>query len=211
MFTGIIETLGEVTALKQEQGNLHITIKSPISAALKIDQSVAHNGVCLTVVALDHELHTVTAIEETLQKTKVIKRAKTFKSPLSESTPCKYLGIDKITMHEQYTQIDFVYIAPKKYINGGWIQIDSASYIQPVNSETRYPLLEARNISIAPTKLHFNGAGQVHRYSLIFPALPKNVNHINIIEKLAEGSYFNFFNVALQHNTPTVIRMINEN
>lgn len=69
MFTGIIETLGEVTALKQEQGNLHITIKSPISAALKIDQSVAHNGVCLTVVALDHELHTVTAIEETLQKT----------------------------------------------------------------------------------------------------------------------------------------------
>ncbi len=69
MFTGIIETLGEVTALKQEQGNLHITIKSPISAALKIDQSVAHNGVCLTVVSLDHELHTVTAIEETLQKT----------------------------------------------------------------------------------------------------------------------------------------------
>ena len=52
--------------------------------------------------------------EETLQKTKVIKRAKTFKSPLSESTPCKYLGIDKITLHEQYTQIDFVYIAPKK-------------------------------------------------------------------------------------------------
>jgi len=69
MFTGIIETLGEVTALKQEQGNLHITIKSPISAVLKIDQSVAHNGVCLTVVALDHKLHTVTAIEETLQKT----------------------------------------------------------------------------------------------------------------------------------------------
>ena len=69
MFTGIIETLGEVTALKQEQGNLHITIKSPISGALKIDQSVAHNGVCLTVVASDHELHTVTAIEETLQKT----------------------------------------------------------------------------------------------------------------------------------------------
>lgn len=149
--------------------------------------------------------------EETLQKTKVIKRAKTFKSPLSESTPCKYLGIDKITLHEQYTQIDFVYIAPKKYINGGWIQIDSASYIQPVNSETRYPLLEARNISIAPTKLHFNGARQVHRYSLIFPSLPKNVKQIDVIEKLAEGSYFNFFNVALQHNTPTVIRMINEN
>ena len=69
MFTGIIETLGEVTALKQEQGNLHITIKSPTSAALKIDQSVAHNGVCLTVVAFDHKSHTVTVVEETLQKT----------------------------------------------------------------------------------------------------------------------------------------------
>jgi hypothetical protein len=149
--------------------------------------------------------------EEMLQKTKVIKRAKTFKSPLSESTPCKYLGIDKIIMHEEYTQIDFVYIAPKKYIKGGWIQIDAKSYIQPANSDTRYPLLEARNISIAPTKLHFNSAGQVHHYSLIFPALPKNVKQIDIIEKLAEGSYFNFFNVALQHNVPTVIRMISEN
>ncbi len=69
MFTGIIEALGEVTALKQEQGNLHITIKSTISSELKIDQSVAHNGICLTVVSLDHESHTVTAIEETLQKT----------------------------------------------------------------------------------------------------------------------------------------------
>jgi hypothetical protein len=114
-------------------------------------------------------------------------------------------------MHEEYTQIDFVYIAPKKYIKGGWIQIDAKSYIQPANSDTRYPLLEARNISIAPTKLHFNSAGQVHHYSLIFPALPKNVKQIDIIEKLAEGSYFNFFNVALQHNVPTVIRMISEN
>jgi riboflavin synthase len=69
MFTGIIETLGEVTALKQEQGNLHITIQSSISAELKIDQSVAHNGICLTVVGVDHQSHTVTAIEETLQKT----------------------------------------------------------------------------------------------------------------------------------------------
>lgn len=149
--------------------------------------------------------------EETLQETEVIKEIETFKSPLSGRTPCKYLGIDKITMNEQYTQIDFVYIAPKKYVNGGWIQIDAKSFIRAVNSETHYPLLEARNISIAPTKLYFNRAGQIHHYSLIFPALPKNVKRIDVIEKLAEGSYFNFFNVALQHNTPTIIRMINEN
>ena len=69
MFTGIIETLGTITDLQQEQGNLNITVGSAISNELKIDQSVAHNGVCLTVVAVADGKHTVTAIEETLNKT----------------------------------------------------------------------------------------------------------------------------------------------
>ncbi|HEY1023881.1 MAG TPA: riboflavin synthase [Sphingobacteriaceae bacterium] len=69
MFTGIIETLGEVTDIRPEQENVHFTIASSISGDLKIDQSVSHNGVCLTVVALSEGTHTVTAITETLQKT----------------------------------------------------------------------------------------------------------------------------------------------
>ncbi len=69
MFTGIIETLGRVEKLEKEGDNLHITISSKITSELKIDQSVAHNGVCLTVVALDGDLYTVTAIDETLTKT----------------------------------------------------------------------------------------------------------------------------------------------
>jgi len=69
MFTGIIETLGTVQNIQKEGDNIHFTIASAISAQLKIDQSVAHNGVCLTVVALANDSHTVTAIEETLQKT----------------------------------------------------------------------------------------------------------------------------------------------
>jgi riboflavin synthase len=69
MFTGIIETLGTITELRHEQGNLHITVESSIAAELKIDQSVAHNGVCLTVIALADGRHMVTAIEETLNKT----------------------------------------------------------------------------------------------------------------------------------------------
>ncbi len=69
MFTGIIETLGKITNLRHEQGNLHITVESAIAGELKIDQSVAHNGVCLTVIALADGTHTVTAIDETLQKT----------------------------------------------------------------------------------------------------------------------------------------------
>ena len=69
MFTGIVECMGEVIELTQEQNNLKITIQSAISHELRIDQSVAHNGVCLTVVACDQHTHTVTAIHETLIKT----------------------------------------------------------------------------------------------------------------------------------------------
>ncbi|ADY29100.1 riboflavin synthase [Cellulophaga lytica] len=71
MFTGIIETLGKVTALRKEESNLHITIKSTLTPELKIDQSVAHNGVCLTVIAIEDDTYTVTAIDETLQKTSI--------------------------------------------------------------------------------------------------------------------------------------------
>lgn len=69
MFTGIIETIGEVKELKQDQSNIHITIASNITSDLKIDQSVAHNGVCLTVVSIKDDTYTVTAIDETLAKT----------------------------------------------------------------------------------------------------------------------------------------------
>ena len=69
MFTGIIETLGKVTNLQKDLDNLHISISSAISDDLKIDQSVAHNGVCLTVIDLKPGEHTVTAIAETLSKT----------------------------------------------------------------------------------------------------------------------------------------------
>jgi riboflavin synthase len=69
MFTGIIETLGTIQAIKKEGDNIHFTVQSDFSNQLKIDQSVAHNGVCLTVVALNENSHTVTAIAETLQKT----------------------------------------------------------------------------------------------------------------------------------------------
>ena len=68
MFTGIIETIGTVARLEREADNLHITIASSLSDELKIDQSVSHNGVCLTVVAVAPGEHTVTAIAETLLK-----------------------------------------------------------------------------------------------------------------------------------------------
>ena len=68
MFTGIIETLGTVAKLEAEGSNLHLTIDSELTPELQIDQSLAHNGVCLTVVALNETGYTVTAIAETLEK-----------------------------------------------------------------------------------------------------------------------------------------------
>ncbi|WP_281227585.1 riboflavin synthase [Flavobacterium aquiphilum] len=71
MFTGIIETLGIVQEVKKEQDNIHITIESAMAEELKIDQSVAHNGICLTVVAIEGHRYTVTAIGETIKKTNI--------------------------------------------------------------------------------------------------------------------------------------------
>jgi riboflavin synthase len=69
MFTGIIETLGIIQKIEKEGTNVHFEIASPINHELKIDQSLAHNGVCLTVVGINEETYRVTAIDETLTKT----------------------------------------------------------------------------------------------------------------------------------------------
>lgn len=69
MFTGIIEALAKVENIKTEGTNVHFTFSCPFTNELKIDQSVAHNGVCLTVIAINNNQYTLTAIAETLQKT----------------------------------------------------------------------------------------------------------------------------------------------
>jgi riboflavin synthase len=69
MFTGIIEEVGEITEIRSEGSNVHFWVKSTITKELQIDQSVAHNGVCLTVVDINNDIYKVTAIDETLQKT----------------------------------------------------------------------------------------------------------------------------------------------
>lgn len=68
MFSGIVEATAKVTAIKEDRGNKHFTLECPFAQELKIDQSVAHNGVCLTVVNIEGSRYTVTAIRETLVK-----------------------------------------------------------------------------------------------------------------------------------------------
>ena len=71
MFTGIIEEIGELTAIEKDGGNTHFTIKAKMSSALKVDQSLAHDGCCLTVVETEENKYKVTAIQETLNKTTI--------------------------------------------------------------------------------------------------------------------------------------------
>ncbi|WP_143307773.1 riboflavin synthase [Chitinophaga vietnamensis] len=84
MFTGIIETSGEVIATRQEGGNLVITIQTPIAGELKVDQSVAHNGVCLTVTNIGHDTFDTVAVAETLQK-----------SNLGQLTPGQQVNLER--------------------------------------------------------------------------------------------------------------------
>ena len=71
MFTGIIETIAVVSNLEKEGGNLHITLKSTLTNEFKIDQSISHNGICLTVVDINNKEYVVTAIEETISKSSI--------------------------------------------------------------------------------------------------------------------------------------------
>jgi riboflavin synthase len=118
MFTGIIETVGEIAQLTQEGGNLHIDIKSPLAQELKIDQSVSHNGVCLTVVKLKKTAYVVTAIKETLDKTN-LKALK--KGSMVNLERAMKLG-DRLDGHMVQGHVDGTAICKKiENANGSWI------------------------------------------------------------------------------------------
>ncbi len=118
MFSGIIEGLGEVTALKAEQGNLHITVKSDFAHELKIDQSIAHNGVCLTVVDIKANGYTVTAIAETLNKTNL--SALKLGSPVNLER-CMRLG-DRLDGHIVQGHVDQTALCKAiEDMNGSWM------------------------------------------------------------------------------------------
>lgn len=120
MFTGIIECLGEVVKIDKNRSNIDFTIKSDISPQLKIDQSLAHNGVCLTVVKInpDEKTHTVTAIAETLQKSNLGVWELGTLVNLERATR---LG-DRLDGHIVQGHVDQTAVCKqKKDVNGSWL------------------------------------------------------------------------------------------
>ncbi len=117
MFTGIIETLGSVEEIRKDNDNVHITVASTITESLKIDQSVAHNGVCLTVVALTGTHYTVTAIKETIDKTNL---SDWKKGDLLNLERAMKLG-DRLDGHIVQGHVDQIGICKSiKEANGSW-------------------------------------------------------------------------------------------
>jgi hypothetical protein len=107
----------------------------------------------------------------------------------------KTLRIKCLEATDEFTRIDFVYRSSMIWDNGGWIQMEQDAYIQPKGSSQKYRLIRAIGIPISPNKHYFKRQGEYHSYTLIFPALPKDTSCIDIIEKEAPGTYFNFYNV----------------
>mgnify|MGYP000858890983 CR=1 FL=1 len=118
MFTGIIESLGRIETIVEEQGNIHFTVRSTISNELKIDQSLAHNGICLTVVALSNDTHTVTAIQETISKTSISKWKEGVHVTLERAMPAH----GRFDGHIVQGHVDQVAICTqRKDDNGSWL------------------------------------------------------------------------------------------
>ena len=120
MFTGIIECTGHLEDLRHENSNIHFSISSPISHELKVDQSVAHDGVCLTVTRVDmaRGTHEVTAILETLQKTNL---GTWKKGELLNLERCMKLG-DRLDGHIVQGHVDQTAVCiEKKETDGSWL------------------------------------------------------------------------------------------
>jgi len=149
---------------------------------------------------------------ETLEEEVEIKKA-----PLTIiNNPCvahrnnDAMDIMRITLEDDFTKIDFVHYASKKYINGGWVQIAGNTFIRILGSTGRLTLLKAINITIAPNKHHYKSKHECLYFSLLFPSIPKSTTHIDIIEKEGgDSSFFNFYGVSMSRGSKSVIRILN--
>jgi riboflavin synthase len=170
MFTGIIETIGLVKEILKENDNLHIKIQSNITKELKIDQSVAHNGICLTVVEIDNDIYTVTAIKETIKKTNINKLCQGSSVNLERAMK---LG-DRLDGHIVQGHVDQIGVCINvKEENGSWVF--TFEYDKNLNNIT----IEKGSITIDGTSLTVIDS-KINEFSVaIIPYTFENTNFKN--------------------------------
>ena len=178
MFTGIIETLGCVKKIKKNQGNTHFTIQTNITNELKIDQSVAHNGVCLTVVEIFDDNYVVTAIKETLDKTNLDKLSVDEEVNIERAMK---LG-DRLDGHIVQGHVDQIAVCTEIIENdGSWIF--TFSYDSNANNIT----IEKGSITVNGVSLTVVGSKSNQFSVAIIPYTFENTNFC----KLEQGSVVN--------------------
>ena len=178
MFTGIIETLGRVKKIKKDQGNTHFTIQTTITNELKIDQSVAHNGVCLTVVEIFDDNYVVTAIKETLDKTNLDKLSVNEEVNIERAMK---LG-DRLDGHIVQGHVDQIAVCTEIIENdGSWIF--TFSYDSNANNIT----IEKGSITVNGVSLTVVGSKSNQFSVAIIPYTSENTNFC----KLEQGSVVN--------------------
>ncbi|GAB1857822.1 riboflavin synthase [Flavobacteriaceae bacterium MHTCC 0001] len=178
MFTGIIESLGTVTRLDKNNRNLDISIKSNITNELKIDQSIAHNGVCLTVVNIDNDEYTVTAIKETLDKTNL---GDLKIGDIVNLERAMKLG-DRLDGHIVQGHVDQTGICTSiKNENGSWVF--TFEYDNSLNNIT----IEKGSITVNGTSLTVVNSG-INKFSVAI--IPYTYEHTNF-KNFKEGTIIN--------------------
>lgn len=172
MFTGIIECVGNLKKVEKEQNNLHLFVESSITNELKIDQSVAHNGICLTVVAIEGAIYKVTAIAETINKTTIANWKAN--SSLNLERAMK-LG-DRLDGHIVQGHVDQTAICTKILeANGSWIF--TFSYDKKLQNMT----VEKGSITINGTSLTVVGSELDHFSVAIIPYTYEHTNFKNLV------------------------------
>lgn len=124
------------------------------------------------------------------------KGIRTISIPRVEQISTNSLKVEKVELSEEYTRIDIIHYADPKYISGGWVHVRPETFIRASGSTQRLGLLNVINVPIARTKHYYRHVNDRIAFSLFFPALPKNVKSIDMIEKLNGGeNYFNIYGI----------------
>lgn len=201
MFSGIIEEAATVVALKRDKGNLHISLKSNFTNELKIDQSVSHNGVCLTVVSIDGDVYTVTAIQETLDISNLGMLEVGSKVNLERSMPMNGRldghivqgHVDQTAVCKEVTEANgswyftFEYDFDKEMAKKGYMTVDKGSVtINGVSLTVVEPTNNSFKVAIIPYTYEYTNFHQIKEGTVVnieFDIIGKYISRILSLDK----------------------------
>ncbi len=199
MFSGIVEEAATVVSLTRERGNLHLTLKCSFTDELKIDQSVSHNGVCLTVVSIENETYTVTAIKETLERSNLGLLEVGSKVNLERSMPMNGRldghivqgHVDQTAVCTDVTEADgswyytFQYKFDREMAKKGYFTVDKGSVtVNGVSLTVVEPTRDSFKVAIIPYTYEYTNFHQIEKGTVVnleFDIIGKYISRLSIL------------------------------